>query len=170
MTAPTYPPVDLAVLDRGTLTALAAWHAEGVAATAAELARRKSVEDRVARGAAYRITQESGDDPRWTPQPWDGVRLCAGPNTGWQGLVIDRCDDGCEQVDGQPRWRLHSAVAGRQTCIPREHLRPVPTVRRADGAGRARCNYPCRCCMGDPRAHLNPTTDLAGREPATANH
>lgn len=162
MTAPTYPPVDLLSLDHATLTALAAWHAEGVAATTAELTRRKVVTGRVARAASYRIAAESGDDPRWTPQAWDGARICAGPSTGWQGFVVGRCDDGCEQVDGQPRWWLHSAVAGRRTCVTREHLRPVPTVRRPGSAGRARCDYDCRCCMGDPREQLTPNP-AAGR-------
>lgn len=153
MTALTFPAVDLRALDHATLTALAAWHAEGVAATAAELARRRAVADRVARAALWRVAA-GPDDPRWTPQEWDGARICAGPDTGWRGFVFGRCTDGCEQVDGRPRWWLHSAVAGRRTCVTREHLRPVPTVRRPGGTGRVPCDYPCRCCTGDPRERL----------------
>lgn len=164
MTAPSFAPVDLTALDHATLTALAAWHADGVTATTAELARRKAVADRVARAAAYRIAIAGHDDPRWTPQPWDGARIAAGPDTGWRGFVVGRCTDGCEEVDGRPRWWLHSAIAGFRTCITREHLRPVPTVRRPGSAGRTRCDYPCLCCMGDPRRYLT----TAGTAPA--NH
>lgn len=160
----TFPPVDLTALDDATLTALAAWHADGVTATAAELARRAAVHDRVRRAAAYRIAAAGPDDPRWTPQNWDGARIAAGPDVGRRGFIVGRCEDGCEQVDGQSRWLLYIAGGGPViTCLPRTHLRPAPTVRREGGPGRARCDYPCLCCMGDPRRHLT----TAGTAPAT---
>ncbi|MFC0504147.1 hypothetical protein [Micromonospora costi] len=159
MTALTFPAVDLRALDDATLTALAAWHAEGAAATAAEQARRAAVAERVRKAAAWRLADEAGDDPRWTPQQWDGARICVGPRRGFRGFIVGRCTDGCEQVDGRPHWQLYQGASlTRVDCIPREHLRPVPTVRRAGGPGRVRCDYPCRCCMGDPRTRKTERT------------
>ncbi|TDC34216.1 hypothetical protein E1211_17875 [Micromonospora sp. 15K316] len=126
-----------------------------VAAGTAEQARRAAALDRARRAAAYRIAASGPDDPRWTPHMWDGARLAAGPAVGLKGFIAGRCEDGCEQVDGEPRWTLYGVGGGPLwTCVPREHLRPVPTVRRPGGQGRARCDYSCLCCMGDPRQHL----------------
>ncbi|WP_431728506.1 DUF6884 domain-containing protein [Verrucosispora sp. TAA-831] len=112
-----------------------------------EQARRTAVHDRVLHRRAWEIDAAQGDDPRWTPQPWDGARIAAGPGSGRQGFIIRRCTDGCEQVDGQPRWELLLAGGGPiWTCLTRQHLRPAPTVRR-EGFGRAACDYDCRCCV-----------------------
>lgn len=102
MTAPTFPAVDLRALDDTTLAALADWHSTGATGCAAEQARRTAARDRVRRAAAYRIAQAGPDDPRWTPQPWDGARLAAGPGLGVKGFITGPCTDGCEQVDGKP--------------------------------------------------------------------
>ncbi|MCX5066737.1 hypothetical protein OOJ91_12860 [Micromonospora lupini] len=161
MALPTFPDLHLSDVNDRELTALADWLAASAATVAAEQSRRAAVQDRVRRAATWRIAAEAGDDPRWTPQQGDGARICAGPSTGWQGFVIGRCGDGCEQVDGQPRWRLHSAVTGWQTCMTREHLRPVQTVRRPGSPGRTRCDHGCLCCMGDPRDSLPRTQLLA---------
>jgi hypothetical protein len=138
-------PVDPTRLSDSQLARLAA-------SCVAELKRRKAVYEGVRRAAAYRVLDEGGDDPRWTPEMWDGARLCAGPRRGLKGFIVGRCTDGCENVDGLPRWRLSSIGGGhvQVTCIPRTHLRPMPTVRRPGGPGRAHCDRPCRCCMRPP--------------------
>lgn len=164
MTLPTFPTLRLGDLTDGDLTALAEWLAESTSTIAAEQACRKAVHDRVLRATVWKITAAGPDDPRWTPQDWDGARIAAGPDIGRRGFIVGRCQDGCEQVDGLPRWLLYIAAGGPViTCVPRAHLRPVPTVRREGGPGRSRCDYDCLCCMGDPRRHLT----TAGTTPAT---
>ncbi|WBB94100.1 hypothetical protein [Verrucosispora sp. WMMC514] len=157
MPLPAFPTIRFADVDNADLSALATWLRDSTAAVEAEQARRTAVRVQVARAAAYRIATEGHDDPRWTPLPWDGARIAAGPHSGRTGFIVDRCGDGCEQVDGQPRWQLYIAGGGPVvTCIPREHLRPVATVRRDTDPPnqRRRCDYKCLCCKSAPRAQL----------------
>ncbi|PZG16481.1 hypothetical protein C1I95_17385 [Micromonospora craterilacus] len=155
MPLPTFPTLRFADINDGELGALAAWLRDSLATVQGEQARRAAVRDQVLRACLWQMTAAGPDDPRWTPQPWDAARIAAGPNVGRQGFIVRRCPDGCEQVDGQPRWELYIAGGGPVwTCLAREHLRPVAAVRRDDGMGRARCTYDCLCCMGDPRRHL----------------
>ncbi|MEU3452292.1 hypothetical protein ABZ671_01590 [Micromonospora sp. NPDC006766] len=157
MSLPTFPTIQLGDLTDTDLSTLAEWLTTSAATIAAEQARRAAVRDRALRAAAWKITAAGPDDPRWTPQDWDAARIAAGPNIGKRGFIVGRCRDGCEQVDGRPRWELYGVGGGPVwTCLAREHLRPVPAVRRA-GFGRARCDYDCLCCMGDPRRHLTTT-------------
>ncbi|MFY1595576.1 hypothetical protein [Micromonospora sp. WMMD737] len=155
MSLPEFPTLHLADLTDGDLTALAAWLDESTRTIATEQTRRKAVHDRALRANLWKITAAGPDDPRWTPQDWDAARIAAGPHIGLRGFIVGRCQCGCEQVDGLPRWLLYIAGGGPVwTCMPRAHLRPVPAVRREGGVGRARCDYDCLCCMGDPRRHL----------------
>jgi hypothetical protein len=154
MPLPTFPDITLADLTDRELAALSDWHTRCAAAAGREITRRKAVLERVLAAESWRIAEQAGDDPRWTPKPWDSARLCAGPRIGMRGTIFGLCEDGCQKVDGRPRWRLYHAVFRTWvTCVPREHLRPVPTVRRA---GQPRCDYACLCCMDDPRERLFP--------------
>ncbi|MFJ8690203.1 hypothetical protein [Micromonospora wenchangensis] len=154
MSLPEFPTIKFADLTDSDLRHLAAWHRDSLTTVEAEQRRRTAIRDRLARRAAWQITAAGPDDPRWTPQPWDGARIAAGPGIGRQGFILRRCTDGCEQVDGQPHWQLYIAGGGPiWTCLSRQHLRPVPTVRRNNGrGGRDRCTYDCLCCVHPTRA------------------
>ena len=152
MPAPKFPPIHLGQLGDSDLAALGDYFQMAAEMVQREQARRKGIVDRARRVAAYELIHCGGDDDRWTPQAWDGARVAAGRHRGTRGVVVGPCLPGvCCPDDGQPRWRL--LVTGQDvlvTCLPRALLRPVPTVRRPGGVGRARCGYSCRCCMGDP--------------------
>ncbi|MEV2239608.1 hypothetical protein [Micromonospora sp. NPDC049891] len=157
MPLPTFPTITFADITDTELTELAAWLRDSLPVVEAERARRRELVTQAARASAYRIAAEGPDDPRWTPLPWDGARIVAGPDSGRTGFIAGRCGDGCEQVDGQPRWELYIAGGGPVvTCLPREHLRPVPTVRRDSDPPdrRRRCDYACLCCKSAPDAQL----------------
>ncbi len=148
MPLPTFPTIKFADINNNDLHTLAAWLRDSLTAVEAEQKRRDAARDRVAYRRAWQIQAAGPDDPRWTPQPWDGARIAAGPAIGLTGFIVRRCPDGCEQVDGKPRWELYIRGGGPiWTCLPRELLRPTPTVRRDGGSGRARCDYDCLCCM-----------------------